>query len=135
MKRSLHRLGVALASLLLIAGCSSPPSEPSEVADLVHVVIISSPETIQLGQPVQIEAHVTQGSKPVEDAQEVEFEIWKEGNNKHEKIKVAHDRGGIYPISRTFSEEGVYYVIAHVTARDMHVMPKKELVVGAVKSK
>lgn len=135
MKRSLHLLGVALASLLLIAGCSSPPSEPSEVADLVQVMIITSPETIQLGQPIQIEAHVTQGSKPVEDAQEVEFEIWKQGNDKHEKIKVAHERGGIYPIHRTFSEEGIYYVIAHVTARDMHVMPKKELVVGTVKSK
>ncbi|WP_156509930.1 hypothetical protein [Rossellomorea aquimaris] len=39
---------------------------------------------------------------------------------------------GIYTIKKTFKEEGIYYVQTHVTARDMHVMPKKQFVVGEV---
>jgi predicted transcriptional regulator YdeE len=73
-----------------------------------------------------IEAHVTQGDEKVEDAKKVEFELWKSDQESHEKVLGKHQGNGFYSISQTFQEDGEYTVIAHVTARDMHNMPKKE---------
>lgn len=42
-----------------------------------------------------------------------------------------HQGEGVFSITKTFQEVGDYTVIAHVTARDMHNMPKKEFIVEA----
>ena len=76
-----------------------------------------------------IEAVVTQGKENVEDANKVEFEIRKSGQETNEKIIGKHQGNGIYSINKTFQEAGDYSIIAHVTARDMHNMPKKEFTV------
>jgi len=75
---------------------------------------------------VQINEKVTQGDEKVEDAKKVEFELWKSDQESHEKVLGKHQGNGVYSISQTFQEDGEYTVIAHVTARDMHNMPKKE---------
>jgi hypothetical protein len=121
---------LGIACLLLVAACSSSTSENNEIPQVVQVEIKTVPDTFHSGQVVQIEAHVTQGSEKVKDAQEVKFEIWKKDQDKHENTIETHSQNGVYRIEKTFPEDGIYYVIAHVTARDMHVMPKKELVVG-----
>ena len=73
-----------------------------------------------------------QGNEPVHDAQEVQFEVWKENQKKmSEKIAAKLEKDGIYTAKKQFQEDGIYYVQAHVTARGMHVMPVKKLVVGA----
>ncbi|WP_394237526.1 FixH family protein [Niallia oryzisoli] len=76
-----------------------------------------------------IEALVTQGDEKVEDAKKVEFEISKSGQENSEKIIGKHQGNGIYSITESFQEAGDYSVIAHVTSRDMHTMPKKEFTV------
>ena len=35
-------------------------------------------------------------------------------------------------MERTFDEDGVYYVISHVTVEEMHNMPRKRIIVGEV---
>ncbi|MFB3161963.1 FixH family protein [Neobacillus sp. 179-J 1A1 HS] len=92
-------------------------------------VVIELPKIIKVNKEVFIEAHVTQGNEKVEDAKKVEFEIWKSDEETHEKVLCEHQGNGIYSISKNFSVEGDYFVIAHVTARDMHNMPKKEFTV------
>ena len=61
----------------------------------------------------------------------MKFEIWRSQAEEHEKIIVEHDKNGIYRLNKSFEEEGTYYIIAHVTARSMHNMPKTEFVVGS----
>jgi len=96
---------------------------------MVDVDLSIKPNPGELGKPVTFEAKVTQGKDQVEDA-EVIFEIWRAKNDNHEKVEIKHSKNGIYRLEKSFNQEGTYYIISHVTARDMHNMPKKEFVVG-----
>lgn len=128
--RKLGFIMVVVAFVLLITAYSSESSEQDEVAELVQVEIRIPSDSIKAGMSTQIEAYVSQCGQPVNDAQKVEFEIWNKNHNEHEKIEVTLQGNGIYNINKAFMEEGTYVVIAHVTARDMHVMPQMEFVVG-----
>lgn len=97
---------------------------------LVTVEIKLSPEEIKAKQEVEIQAIVTQGNKPVEDTDDVKFEIWKEGDGQHETIEASHKRNGVYTINKTFLVEGLYNIIAHTNARDLHTIPKTQMTVG-----
>ena len=127
-----------LILILLIAGCGQngdnsqhgqPHDSPGHAAGgevqaiKVHAQI---PEQIKAGQEVTLAVKVTQGDELVEDADEVVFEIWKEGQEEHEKIEVDHQKDGIYALQKQFAEPGTYYLIPHVTARGMHSMPKSQ---------
>ncbi|RDU38871.1 hypothetical protein DRW41_04755 [Neobacillus piezotolerans] len=118
---------------LALAGCSgekdNSESSGDDLPKMVEVSIVV-PEKIDPNVETEIKAHVTQDGKNVEDANEVKFEIFKNGDKEHEMIEAKHASDGIYSIKKTFAEEGNYVVISHVTARDMHNMPKKEFVVG-----
>jgi hypothetical protein len=118
----------------IIAGCSSEKDNTQkneETPSLEFVeVSIQTPEQIKLNEEIEIQAIVTQGTDQVDDANEVKFELWKVGQEEHEEIEAQNDGKGVYSIKKTFSENGQYTVIAHVTARSMHSMPKKEITVG-----
>ncbi|WP_442599014.1 FixH family protein [Neobacillus sp. D3-1R] len=128
-----------IAVILLIgimAGCASQNEQEHqngsrESLEIIEVTI-QTPETINPNEEVTIKALVTQGNEKVDDANEVKFEVWKDGQEEHEMLKGANEGKGIYSIKKTFTENGKYYVISHVTARSMHAMPKKEFVVGTV---
>jgi len=136
---------ISLLSLILIAilmratACSNVSSEVhAEIYDsdgvpfVIDVQIQTIPVIMNVAQPVEIIAKVTQGTENVNDAKEVEFELWKKGQQVHEMIDGKSQGQGIYQITKSFAEDGIYYVIAHVAARDMHNMPQKELIVGNV---
>lgn len=119
-------------SSLLISACASKSDNSEQIPEIIDVKIHTVPETtIEPGKPVTIEAWVTQGSEYVDDADEVEFEIWNKArpDDKHELIKGQLQGKGVYSIQKTFETPGSYYVISHVTARGMHNMPRKELTV------
>lgn len=120
-------LFLTLFILFILAGCSKD-EKSIEVPALLEVEI-NTPETINVNQEVVIEAFVKQGDENVEDAKKVELEIQKSGQETSEKLLGKHKGNGIYSITKTFKEVGDYSVIAHVTARDMHNMPKKEITV------
>lgn len=128
----MRRLGlfVLLACVLLLVSCSSASAPDSEVEALIQVDLIMPAGLVEIGQFVPFEARVTQGEKPVEDAQEVNFEFRLVDQDEHDLIDANHAENGSYRIDKTFEAEGTYEVTAHVTARGMHVMPKKEIVVG-----
>ncbi|CAH0122258.1 MULTISPECIES: FixH family protein [unclassified Paenibacillus] len=119
-----------LVLLLLVSACSdSGTAEPSEP---LQVEISTVQDILQPGRAILIDATVTQGAEKVTDAQEVEFEIWRKDQEKHRTVTAKHWLDGTYRIKTMFPEDGVYYVVAHVTSGDMQAMPKKELVVGNV---
>ncbi|WP_054949251.1 FixH family protein [Numidum massiliense] len=92
-------------------------------------VAIDLPEKVAKGKATTIKATVTQAEEKVTDADEVLFEVWRDGEDKHDKIEGKHTGDGVYAIDKTFEEKGTYYVIAHVTARGMHNMPKQPFTV------
>jgi hypothetical protein len=120
---------VTLAIVALLVGCAKSETK-DETPKMLDVNLTVNPEKGKPGENIHFEANVMYGKEKVNDVDEVIFEIWRSQSDKHEKIKASHGENGIYKISKTFSEEGTYYVYSHVTAKRTHVMPKKEFVVG-----
>lgn len=114
-------------------GCNNQEEQNEEVQFIE--VDIQVPDKIEPNESVELGALVTLGDEKVEDAQEVKFEIWEQGQEtEHEMIPGKHAGDGLYMITKSFGKDGVYYVVAHVTARDMHNMPRKEVIVGDAKA-
>lgn len=131
MKKVLF-LSLMVFSVFMISACNNNEQEQADdkLPEFVDVKLSVTPEHGKANEPIIFEAKVTQGDENVEDADEVKFEIWRAKNEKHEKIVVEHSEDGIYRLEKAFEQEGTYYIISHVTARDMHNMPKKVFVVG-----
>lgn len=121
---------IGLMFILFTAACTN--SDIAEDSGPLQVEIKTVQDTLQPGRAILIDASVTQGAEKETDAQEVKFEIWKKDQAKHETVTAKHWQDGTYRIKTMFPEDGIYYVVAHVTAGDMQAMPRKELVVGKV---
>lgn len=128
MKKMIFALLVLLLGVGILTACSQDEDEVEPL--FIEVDLSISPEKGEVHEPVTFEAKVTYGEENVTDADEVLFEIWRAHDENHEKIEVKHAEDGIYRLEQTFEQEGTYYIISHVTARDMHNMPKKEFVIG-----
>ncbi|KON87563.1 hypothetical protein AF332_12465 [Sporosarcina globispora] len=112
-----------------LTACSKNNAAEEE-PQFLEVELSINPQKAEANEPVVFEAKVTYGEEEVTDADEVKFEIWRANAEEHEKILVEHADNGIYRLEKSFEEEGTYYIYAHVTARRMHNMPKKEFVIG-----
>ncbi|WP_199426453.1 FixH family protein [Thermaerobacillus caldiproteolyticus] len=129
MKRKFLFLAfMTMVAFVLLAACNQEKQEENQPA--VLNVKIKTDDHIELNKETEIACLVTYGNEKVTDADEVKFEIWKQGNNQHEMLKAKHEGNGKYVVKKTFTEPGTYSVIAHVTARNMHNMPKTDIVVG-----
>jgi hypothetical protein len=113
--------------LFLFAACSQ---EKQEEKPAMLEVQLQTPDHIELNKETTLSCIVTYGGEKVNDADEVKFEVWKHGSEKHEMLTAKNDGDGKYSVKKTFTEPGTYSVISHVTARNMHNMPKKDIVVG-----
>ncbi|MEH7121036.1 FixH family protein [Neobacillus vireti] len=132
MKKSVLLL-IVILSLGLTVSCSKQ-EENTAMPKMVEVNLKVSPNPGEPNKPIILEAKVTQGKEKINDA-DVSFEIWRSKDPNHEKIAIPHAKDGIYRLEKIFQQEGTYYIISHVTARDMHNMPKKEFTVGAPSEK
>ena len=95
------------------------------------IVEIQTAKELPVGEEVILSARVTQGDEAVNDADHVEFEVWESGLREDSiMIDGVLTEDGVYEAPFTFEHDGVYYMFAHTTARDLHVMPKQELIVG-----
>ena len=122
-----------LAIPVLVAGCTDEidtNKDGSDIPQIVEVTILTE-EKLPVGEKVKLAAQVKQGDEYVEDAEEVKFEVWESGLREDGvMLDGLLTNDGIYEAEFTFNHDGVYYIFAHTTARGMHVMPKKELIVG-----
>lgn len=117
---------LVLVLMAFATGCGQSKNESLE--GLFPEVEIKIPKEINVGNPVTIQAIVTAGGKPVDDAEEVALEIGMVNgtDGTQEKTTVTSSGNGVYELEKTFEKSGTYYVIAHTTALGMHTMPKKE---------
>lgn len=122
-------LFVMLVFICITVSCSQDKDEAGSMPKMVDVGLSIKPEKGKLDKPIIFEAKVTQGSEKINDA-DVTFEVWRAKDEKHEKIAIKNPKNGVYRLEKSFRQEGTYYIISHVTARDMHNMPKKEFTVG-----
>ncbi|MFS0788667.1 FixH family protein [Shouchella sp. 1P09AA] len=123
------------SALALLVGCGNEPGEEQPAGNLLEIVQadIQAPETVEVGEETELSVLLTQGSETVEDAFEVVFEIWKDGErNDGVLLDSEHEAEGVYDVVYTFEEDAIYLVQTHISARDMHVMPKKMVVSGKV---
>ncbi|MEH7239232.1 FixH family protein [Bacillus sp. JJ1562] len=128
---------IFLTSLfIIIMGCNTTGNQKNDSNQIVPISVNlkTTTEMIIPGEEIVISAVVTQEDEAVEDADEVKFEIWEEGNEEHEMIEAFHSGGGKYSIEKNFTKDGIYHVIAHVTARGMHSMPAVVLIVGDIEN-
>ncbi|CAG9610896.1 hypothetical protein BACCIP111899_00068 [Bacillus rhizoplanae] len=123
-------------TMLALAGCNTKSDETTKKnksLEEVKVEIKTNPETLKPNEKVEVQATVTQGKEKVTDADDVKFEIWKDGEEKKEMLDAKNKGNGVYAIDKTFPSDGVYHIIAHTNARDMHVMPEVKVAVGNAK--
>ncbi|USG63944.1 FixH family protein [Brevibacillus ruminantium] len=129
MKRYMLTVLGSLA-LLLGAGCSQQQAALSSGAP-IEVALTIEPQEVLVNEAATFSIKVTQDGAAVDDAKETDFEIWKEGQEQHEKISAAHQSDGVYTAQKSFAEPGTYNVMYHVTARDFHNMQKHTFTVKA----
>ena len=114
----------------MISGCNATSSSSQEKMQVIDADIILP--DVALNQECIFKVHVTQGSSNVDDAQDVQFEIWNATTQSSEMLQAEFTGNGTYTVSKQFSKDGIYYVQTHVNARGLHVMPKKQFIVGEV---
>ncbi|MET3684082.1 hypothetical protein ABID56_002208 [Alkalibacillus flavidus] len=122
--------------LLVLSACGSDDNaenndESAEADALTPLKVeILTEQEVEAGE-VTLSAHVTHGNNNVNEADEVEFEVWQEGSKEQsEMITGSFTEEGVYEASYTFEDDGIYYMIAHVTALDQHTMPQQPIAVG-----
>lgn len=136
MKR-MFWLPVSLAMLLVVlSGCgkngnAAHHASADDNLEPIKVELNVNPTEVQIGGKVIFEATVTQQGSHVDDAKEVMFEFWKDGDKDedHSKEIVTGSGNGKYVFETSFNEAGQYNVISHVTARDQHSMPSAKFTV------
>lgn len=122
----------SLFMVVVLAACNNgdQAEQNQEVPELLEVDLKLPEEQLEPGAEVVLEASITQGEEAVEDADEVKFEISKAEGKDSEMLEAKHQGKGVYTAQKQFDEEGIYKITAHVTARDMHNMPSKDLTIG-----
>ncbi|KGX87524.1 FixH family protein [Pontibacillus litoralis] len=137
MKGKLFLFAILSMLILALTACGNEESNESEESlEPIEVEVSTDPskEELMPNEDFTIGATVTHKDEPVNDADEVRFEFWQEGqaDDEHEMIDGTLLEDGMYTIDRNVEEAGTYYVIAHVTAREMHNMPKETLQIGNI---
>lgn len=126
-----------LIFIIFLTACgkddASPHGNAEDQLQIVEVEIIV-PEKAEVGEELTFQANITQNGKEVDDADSVQFEISNKGETKDvsEMIAYTNQEGGSYSINYAFKKDGIYEVQVHVDARNMHVMPVREIQVGDV---
>lgn len=131
-------LAASLASVLVLGACGAEEADnASEVVQSMEPVEaeLNVPATADEGVPVVLAVRVTQDGAAVDDADEIKFEVWKNGAKEDsEMTKATLTSDGVYEAETTFADEAVYTVQVHVTARSMHTMPTTNVTVGHPKT-
>jgi len=131
-KTIVNKLAIAaLSFLLLLSGCETA-EQPLPASTPIEVALTMEPAAPKVQETTTFAVTVTQDGKPVPDARDVSFEIWKEGEQHRSKLPGAHLQNGVYTAQTALAEPGTYTVMYHVTARDLHSMNQKTFTVTGV---
>ena len=136
MKINIHRLAVWAWPLLLAAllcGCTAKAAATDESGLPPHLTVnLHLPAKLETGAQSVFTVEVLKGGKPLENADKAEFIIWPEGKKEASvTVKANEASPGVYTVSHTITEEGLYVVQSRISAANEQVMPAKRFAVGA----
>ena len=118
--------------LFLLSGCTLR----SDVADLYKQEVplqveMNIPEVLSAGEEVTLEATLRQNGEPVEKANFIHFEIWKQDGSVRYPMEEAIGLGsGVYQLPVQFESEGLYYLEVYAGNNGSLVSPQHQFVVG-----
>ena len=112
-----------------LVACTKQEEPITEVPDLEPLTVeLTVTEAVEIGETVDMNALVTMGDEKIEDADEVVFEVWEEGQKADsEMIDAVNEEEGIYTAETSFDYDGVFHIQVHVT--DCLNYPPGEIVV------
>lgn len=128
-----HLSLILFIGLAFLVACSNNNvNETADTEELIELhVDFEVPETAEIDETIEVTATVTYGDDLVTDADEVTFEYWIDDNkDDSQTIESTNNGDGTYTAEITLEEEAVYSIYAHTTARGLHTMPKKSVIVG-----
>lgn len=115
--------------ILILSACGVKEDVKTDEVPEILEVKLTVPETAIAGEKVTFTAAVTQGKDLVEDASEVKFEVLNINSGTKEMIEASLNNDKHYTITHIFETNGTYEITSHITARDMHTMPTKQVTV------
>lgn len=123
----IKRLIILALFVLVLAACSNGDQEETtdssndanESEELTALEVeVDIPEQVEVGETVELKALVTYGEEDVTDAEEMNFEYWKKGDQDNsETVETTNNGDGSYTVEVTFEEEGCIEMFAHTTAK------------------
>ncbi|WP_100330544.1 FixH family protein [Bacillus xiapuensis] len=123
---------IAVCAALVLGACGAKePKKEENGAPKPLAADLQVPDKADVDEEVKFQTKVTQGAEAVSDADEVKYEVWRDGKKESSEMIEAKSIGkGRYTAKKAFEADGVYYVQVHVTARGLHTMPKAAITVG-----
>ncbi|SEQ45076.1 FixH family protein [Piscibacillus halophilus] len=124
-----------LLIILILSACASNADDENsndETEDTLTPISVEilMDDQLEVGEHT-LQAKVTHNDEPVTEADEVEFEVWQQGQKEESTFVTAEeDEEGLYTAEYNFQEDGIYHIQSHVTAKSQHVMPKHQVQVG-----
>ncbi len=113
MKRTMMKLSLAtgLAGVLMLGACGTEEVDhASETVQSMEPVEaeLNVPATADKEETVILSVRVTQDGEAVDDADEIKFEVWKNGAKEDsEMMKASLTEDGVYEVETTFADEAV----------------------------
>lgn len=128
-------VGVALfiGLLGLLGACNKEEEELiTEAPEIFQLAAeFTAPEMADVGETVALKTIVTQGEEKVDEADEVVYEVWEEGEKATSKmIESVNEGNGVYTAETSFDHDGLFHIQVHVTANAQHTMPLVEVTIG-----
>lgn len=121
-----------IAAILMVLSACGEDNVNEELPELPELKVdFELPEFADVGDTIELTATVTYGNEPVKDADEVNFEYWENDDQDNSiTIDSTNHKDGTYTAEVTFENDAVYSIYAHTTARALHTMPKRSMIVG-----
>ncbi|MCL6517678.1 FixH family protein [Alicyclobacillus sp.] len=117
---------LAAACVVATAGCggaaATPPSSATSDKPLASVAM-TAPRDAAVGQAVTLQVQVTRQGAPVNQLDDVLFEVWPDQTGAEHRMMHAKRTGdGLYTASYTFPKPGKYWVMYHVIDHGVMIM-------------
>ena len=119
------RILILFLSIFLLAGCSTNESVKTQKTKELKVTLESKPKKLKLNEKVAIQAMVEYGGKRLSKGAEISFEII-ENDVSIGNVTPKNLGNGVYGIETMFIDPGNHQVIAHVSYKLFHEMPRIE---------
>ncbi len=118
---------------VIVSGCTAKIAETDESGLPPHLTVdLHLPKQLDLGSESSFSVEVFKNNRPLEHAEKAEFIFWPEGNREAAvTVKATESSPGVYSVSHSISNEGIYLVQSRISAKNEKVLPIKRFAVGS----